>query len=215
MPILPPFLSRLHAKRFFFAVLLLSAWFLVGAGAQSSCASGSGTCADSFSSSGATVVLSTYSPSWMKMQGTADAYTTGNNSIAISGSNYAYYGFASSSADVSQITVTPSATKAGYARQACVRLTTAGGYCVGFGSVVNGNYMGCYIAKSGQYLGNAGCGTLSAAASHSLAITAKGTTVVSLGVYVDGVQTGTVTDAVGTYTTGRPGLGIIGDGTRA
>ncbi len=210
-----PCCSRFYVKRLLPVFLFLTFWFLAGASAQSSCVSGSGTCADAFSSGGTITPLSTYSSSWLKLQGTADAYTTGNNSIAISGTNYASYGFASSIADVSQITIAPSATQTFYAREACVRLGSNGGYCVGFGAVSNGTYNGCYIAKSGQYLGNAGCGALSATNSHSLAITATGTTSVALRVYVDGVQTGTVTDTAGTYTTGRPGLVLIGDGTPA
>ena len=165
MPTLFCSLSRFHVKRFQFALLLLCAGFAAVAGAQSNCVSGSGTCADSFTSNGVITPLSTYSPSWTKVGGTADAYTTATSSIAIAGSNYAYYAFAPSSADVSQITVAASATNAFYGREACVRISASGGYCVGFGSVINGNYSGCYVEKGGQYLGNAGCGLLSATAN--------------------------------------------------
>lgn len=212
--ILPSY-PRVYNKRLLSALLLLSIWFAVKARAQSTCVSGSGTCTDAFTSGGTIAPLSTYNSSWVKVQGTADAYTTGDNSIAISGSNYAYYSFTPSSADVSQITVAPSTTQSFYARQACVRLTSNGAYCVGFGSVSNGVYAGCYLAKGGQFIGNAGCGSLSATTSHSLALIATGTNSVALSVYVDGVQTGTVTDSAAPYTTGRPGLALLGDGNAA
>ena len=129
-----PCCSRFYVKRLLPAFLFLTLWFLAGASAQSSCVSGSGTCADAFSSGGTITPLSTYSSSWLKLQGTADAYTTGNNSIAISGTNYASYAFASSTADVSQITVAPSVTQTFYAREACVRLRDNRCVLLGFGA---------------------------------------------------------------------------------
>ena len=211
-----PFVSFRHvAKLYCFVAFLLCFSTAHVANAQVSCVSGSGTCADSFTSA-VIASLSDYSTSWKKIKGTADAYTTGSSTIAISGSNYAYYAFSPSSSDVSQITVTASATKNYYAREACVRLVTGfGGYCVGFGAVSNGTYSGCFIEKAGGYLGNAGCAALSAAVDHTLAVVASGTSSVSLDVYVDGVRTGTITDSAQTISVGQPGLAVIGDGVPA
>lgn len=161
-------------------------------------------------------ILKSYDPSWVLIKGTADAYTTGNGTVAINGNSYAYYAYAMSRADVSQITVSPSATKNNYAREACVRLTPGiGGYCIGFGAVSNGNYQGCYLEKAGSYLGNGGCGLLPATIGHTLAISASGSGNVLLTIYVDGVQTGTVTDGFQVLAQSQSGFAVIGDGNTA
>lgn len=181
--------------------------------AQGTCLAGSGTCSDGFSGPAGTV-LTAYSSSWIKIKGTSDAYLTASGSVTVPGRTYAYYAYAPSSSDTSQILVQASRTTNAYAREACVRMTSGlGGYCVGFGSVSGGNYYGCYVEKGGSYLGNASCGAISATSDHTLAIVASGTAKnVSLNVYVDNSLTGTVTDQSDLLTDPKSGFALIGDG---
>lgn len=208
-----PLCSRLVAKLLSLFLLVFCCSSTV-ARAQSGCVSGSATCSDTFTSP-AVASLTDYSAAWKKVKGTADAYTTGNSTIAINGSNYAYYAYVQSNSDIAQITVSPSSTRNYYAREACVRLVTGGGYCVGFGAVVNGMYSGCFVEKMGSYLSNGSCPNLPATVPHNLALVARGTAPVSLDVFVDGQRTGTITDAVQTIVAGQSGLALIGDGTPA
>ncbi len=179
--------------------------------ASSGCVSGSGTCSDSFAGSSGTT-LSVYSAGWVKLGGTADIYTTGDGSVAISGQNYASYVYASSSSDTSQINVNPSGTQLADTRDACVRMSRAGSYCVGLGGVSNGSYVNCYVTKSGQWIGTVGCSPV-AGASHTLALTASGTSSVTLAVYVDGVKMGTTMDNANALTASGSGFTLVGDGT--
>ncbi len=176
------------------------------------CPSGSGTCYDTFAGV-SNLPLTTYNPAWSRVSGTTAAFVTGNESVEVPGTGYVYYAYGPSVSDTAQILVSPSNAKNAYAREACVRLVSnLGGYCVGFGQVVNGFYSGCYIEMSGQYMGNASCGAPSAAINHTLAIVASGSAPVLLQVYLDGVLTGTVTDKAGTLTTSHPGFALAGDG---
>ncbi len=181
--------------------------------ASSGCVSGSGTCSDTFSGAAGTS-LSAYSASWVKLAGSDDIYTTGDGSVAINGQNYASYMFAPSSSDTSQISVNPSNTRNAYARDACVRMSRGGGYCVGFGSVGNGSYTNCYVTKGGQWIGSVSC-TPAASASHTLSLTASGASSVTLSVSVDGTQAGTVTDSANPLTVQGSGFTLVGDGTPA
>ena len=180
--------------------------------ASSGCVSGSGTCSDSFAGAAGTT-LSAYSASWVKLAGSADLYTMGDGSASINGQNYAVYGFALSTSDTSQITVNPSTTQSAYARDACVRMSNKGNYCVGFGGVSNGFYNNCYVVKSGEYIGSASCVSLQASTNHTLALQASGTSSVTLTIYVDGSSVGSVKDSANALTSGEPGFMIIGDGT--
>ena len=183
--------------------------------AQGTCVAGSGTCSDGFSGTSGTV-LTAYNSSWVKMKGTADAYTSGSGTAAIAGSNYAYYSYSGSSSETSQILVKASGTVSPYTREACVRMVAGvGGYCVGFGGVSGGNYYGCYLEVGGSYLSNGQCGVLSATIDHALAIVASGTSPVSLDVYVDGVRTTTVTDNSHALTAPSSGFALIGNGNPA
>ena len=182
---------------------------------QGKCVSGSGTCSDAFTGTAGTS-LSIYDASWVKIKGTSDVVTTGSGTVAIDGRNYAYYGYALSTSDVSQITVKASNTTGAYTRSACVRLTpNFGGYCVGFGSVVSGNYYNCYVEKGGSSIGNGNCGLISATVDHTLAIVASGSSSTNLNIYVDGVRTGSLTDTNQPLTTAKSGFSLIGDGTTA
>lgn len=203
--------NRLLSLSLFVGLLLVSAT----ANAQAGCVSTSGSCFDTFQGS-AGQLLGAYSADWVKVRGTGSAYTTGNGTVTIDAANYAYYAYARSTSDVSQIDVRPSATKSYYAREACVRLTNGwGGYCIGFGAVSNGSYTGCFVEKAGAYLGNAGCGALSAQTNHTIAIAATGTSQVSLDVFVDGVRTGTINDSSSTLTQTQSGFALVGDGDPA
>ncbi len=179
------------------------------------CASGSGSCYDSFAGT-AGKPLTQYNNAWVKAKGTSEAYVTGSKSVQIPGSAYAYYYYSSSTSDTSQITIGASATKQSYSREACVRMQmNVGGYCVSLGPVANGAYNGCYVEKGGLYLGSPNCGTLSANASHTIAITASGIYPVLLQVFVDGVPMRVVTDYSIPYLKARSGFGLLGDGTAA
>jgi hypothetical protein len=179
------------------------------------CPSGSGSCVDNFTgSSGA--LLPTYNPKWVLAGGTNSIYATGSDSAEISGSASAIYYYAGSSSNTSQITLAPSSATIGYEKLACVRVSSGiPGYCVGFSPVSSGNYTACYIMKNFKYLDGGNCGTVSATASHTLALVASGTSTVTLSIYVDGVLKGTVTDSSSPYTVAGSGFGLQGDGTPA
>ncbi len=183
--------------------------------AAGTCRSGSGTCSDDFDGASGTE-LTMYSSAWTKVKGTSDIYTTGSGAVAIAGNNYAYYSYAASSSDTSQLTVEPSNTTGAYTREACVRLTSGvGGYCVGFGGVSNGSYSNCYIEKSGQSLGNANCGLVTAAVRHTLSIIASGEANTTLDIYLDGTRTGSVVDKNQTLTNRSSGFALVGNGKPA
>jgi hypothetical protein len=177
------------------------------------CPSGSGSCFDNFTGPAGTA-LPAYNSSWVMAGGVNSAYTTGSNSAQVSGSASSVYYYTGSTSDTAQITLAPSSTTIGYEKLACVRVSSGiGGYCVGFSAVSSGNYSACYVMKNFRYLGGASCGTVSATASHTLTLVASGTSPVSLTVYVDGVQKGTVTDSSSPYTVTGSGFGLQGDGT--
>jgi hypothetical protein len=183
--------------------------------APNGCPSGSGSCFDTFNGSSGTL-LPAYNSKWLLAAGTNSIYTTGSNSAQISGSASAVYSYTSSTSDISQITVAPSAATVGYEKLACVRVSSGiPGYCVGFSSVSGGNYANCYVMKDFKYLGGGSCGTVSATVSHTLALVASGTAPVSLSVYVDGVLKGTITDSASPHTVAGSGFGLQGDGTAA
>jgi hypothetical protein len=69
--------------------------------------------------------------------------------------------------------------------------------------------------KNFKYLGGGSCGTVSATATHTLGLVASGISPVSITVYIDGVQKGTVTDSSNPYTVAGSGFGLQGDGTSA
>jgi hypothetical protein len=69
--------------------------------------------------------------------------------------------------------------------------------------------------KDFKYLGGGNCGTVSATASHTLGLTASGTSTVTLSVYLDGVLKGTVTDSSSPHTVAGSGFGLQGDRTPA
>ena len=69
--------------------------------------------------------------------------------------------------------------------------------------------------KNFRYLGAGSCGTISATATHTLALVASGSSTVTLSIYVDGVSKGTVTDSSSPYTVSGSGFGLQGDGTPA
>jgi hypothetical protein len=148
--------------------------------------------------------------------GTNSIYTTGANSAQISGTSYAAYYYSGSTSDTSQITLAASSTTIAYEKLACVR-TSSGvpGYCVGFSAASSGNYTACYVMKNFRFLGYGSCGTIPATVSHTLQLTASGTSAVTLSIYVDGVAKGTVTDSSSPLTLAGPGFGLIGDGTAA
>jgi hypothetical protein len=179
------------------------------------CASGSGSCVDTFTGASGTL-LPAYNSNWVLAGGSNAAFTTGSGSAEISASNSAIYYYASSSSETSQITVAPSSTTIGYARLACVRVSAGvPGYCVGFSAVSSGNYTACYVMKNFHYQGGGSCATVSAATSHTLRLVASGTTTVTLTIYVDGVASGTVSDSSSPYTVTGSGFGLQGDGTSA
>jgi hypothetical protein len=126
------------------------------------------------------------------------------------------YSYTGSASETSQITAAPSSTTIGYEKLACVRVSAGiPGYCVGFSAVSSGNYTACYVMKDFKYLGGGNCGTVSATASHTLGLTASGTSTVTLSVYLDGVLKGTVTDSSSPHTVAGSGFGLQGDGTPA
>jgi hypothetical protein len=181
----------------------------------SKCPSGSGSCSDTFTGSSGSL-LPAYDSKWTLAGGVNSIYTTGSNSAQISGSASAVYYYAGSASDTAQITLAPSAATIGYEKLACVRVSSGiPGYCVGFSPVSSGNYTACYVMKDFKYLGGGGCGTVSATASHTLALVASGSSKVSLSVYVDGVLKGTVTDSSSPHTIAGSGFGLQGDGTPA
>jgi hypothetical protein len=190
------------------AAYLISATF-------NGCPAGSGSCFDTFAGASATP-LPTYNSKWVLAGGTNSAYTTGANSAQISGSNSAVYYYNGSVSETAQITLAPSSTTSGYAKLACVRVSSGiPGYCVGFSAVSSGNYTACYVMKNFKYLGGGNCGTVSATATHTLGLVASGTSPVTLSVYVDGVLMGTLTDSSSPYTVSGSGFGLQGDGTPA
>ncbi|MFY9853009.1 MAG: chitobiase/beta-hexosaminidase C-terminal domain-containing protein, partial [Terracidiphilus sp.] len=183
--------------------------------APNDCPTGSGSCVDNFAGSSGTL-LPAYNSKWTLAGGANSIYTTGSDSAEISGSASAVYYYAASASDTAQITLAPSNTTIGYAKLACVRVSTGiPGYCVGFSAVSSGNYTACYVMKNFKYLGGGNCGTVSATASHTLALVASGTSTVTLSIYVDGVLKGTVTDSSSPYTMPGSGFGLQGDGTPA
>jgi subtilase family serine protease len=184
--------------------------------AVNGCPTGGGSCVDNFTGASGTA-LPAYNPKWVLAGGTNAIYTTGSNSAQISGSTSAVYYYSASSSDTSQITVAPSSTTIGYAKLACVRVSSGiAGYCVGFSPVSSGNYTACYVMKNFKYLGGGSCGTISATTSHTLGLVASGTSTVTLSIYVDGVASGTVTDSSASpYTIAGSGFGLQGDGTPA
>lgn len=178
------------------------------------CPSGSGTCYDNFQGVGGTL-LTQYNSFWTKVKATSDAALTGVSTVQIPGQTYAYYSYTPSTSDIAQITIAPSATKQGNAREACVRLQQGlGGYCVGFGAVSNGLYTSCSIERMGQYFGNVSCGSPSATVPHTLAMVATGTLPLVLQVYLDGVPVRAVADYV-PLPKSHPGIALLGDGTAA
>jgi len=183
--------------------------------APNGCPSGSGSCFDTFNGSSGTQ-LPAYNSKWVLAAGTNSIYTTGSNSAQISGTASAVYYYSSSTSDISQISVAPSAATIGYEKLACVRVSSGiSGYCVGFSSASSGNYSNCYVMKDFKYLGGGSCGTVSATVSHTLALVASGTSPVSLNVYLDGVLKGSVTDSANPHTVAGSGFGLQGDGTPA
>jgi subtilase family serine protease len=179
------------------------------------CLSGSGSCVDNFTGASGTL-LPTYNSKWVLAGGTNSISTTGVNSAQVSGSASAVYYYSGSTSDTSQITAAPSSTTIGYEKLACVRVSSGiAGYCVGFSAASGGNYATCYVMKNFKYLGGGSCGTVSAAASHTLGLVASGVSTVTLSVYVDGVLQGTITDSSSPYTMAGSGFGLQGDGTPA
>jgi hypothetical protein len=179
------------------------------------CPSGSGSCSENFTGPSGTL-LPTYNSKWALAGGTNSIYTTGANSAQVSGSASSVYYYSASSSNTSQITLAPSSTTIGYEKLACVRVSGGiAGYCVGFSAASSGNYSACYVMKNFKYLDGGSCGTVSATATHTLALVASGTSTVSLSVYVDGVLKGTVTDSSNPYTVAGSGFGLQGDGTPA
>ncbi len=160
--------------------------------------------------------LPTYNPLWVLAGGANSIYTNGNNSAQVSGSVSAVYYYNGSVSDAAQITLAPSSTTIGYEKLACVRVSSGiVGYCVGFSAASSGNYTACYVMKNFRYLGAGNCGTISATATHTLALVASGASTVTLSIYVDGVARGTVTDSSSPYTIAGSGFGLQGDGTPA
>ncbi|MGD0293351.1 MAG: chitobiase/beta-hexosaminidase C-terminal domain-containing protein [Terracidiphilus sp.] len=183
--------------------------------AVNGCPNGSGSCFDVFAGASGTL-LPAYNSKWVLVGGTNLIYTTGVDSAQVSGSASAVYYYSASTSDTSQITAAPSSTTIGYEKLACVRVSSGiGGYCVGFSAVSNGNYTACYVMKNFKYLGGGSCGTVSATATHTLGLVASGISPVSITVYIDGVQKGTVTDSSNPYTVAGSGFGLQGDGTSA
>ena len=179
------------------------------------CTSGSGTCFETFAGA-AGVDLAAYNPNWVRITGTGSAYTTGTNSAAIPSGVYAYYAYAPSRSETSQITVDPSSSPSDYTRDACVRISPGvSGYCVGFGGAYNGSYLNCDVEKDGQFVGNGSCGPVSATTSHTLAIVASGTSTVKLSIYLDGVYTGSVADSDEPYTIPGSGFALQGGASDA
>jgi hypothetical protein len=180
------------------------------------CPNGSGSCVDNFTGTSGTL-LPTYNSKWTLAGGTNSIYTTGSDSAGISGSASAVYYYSASTSDTAQITLAASGATIGYEKLACVRVSSGvPGYCVGFSAVSSGNYIACYVMKNFKYLGSGSCGTVSATASHTLALVASGTSIVTLSIYVDGVLKGTVTDSSSSpYMVSGSGFGLQGDGTAA
>jgi hypothetical protein len=191
---------------------------MVGSGAYlinhaaNGCSAGSGSCFDSFAGASATS-LPAYNSKWVLAGGKNSIYTTGANSVQVSGSASAVYYYSASTSDTSQITVAPSSSTIGYEKLACVRVSAGiAGYCVGFSPVSSGKYTACYVMKNFKYLNGGSCGTVSATTTHTLGLVASGTSTVTLSVYVDGVLKGTVTDSSSPYTAAGSGFGLQGDG---
>ena len=179
------------------------------------CTSGSGSCSDSFTGASGTS-LSTYNPMWVLEGGTTTIFTTGSNSAEIAGTGLAEYYYSASTSDTSQITLAPSNTSIYYEKLACVRASHfIPGYCLGFSPVTSGNYSTCYVMKDFGYMGGGGCGTVSAAVSHTLRLVASGTSTVTLTIFLDGVQQGTLTDSSSPHTVAGSGFALQGDGTAA
>ena len=202
-----------------FVIFTVPARLIAGRGSSPSptygCSSGSGTCFDTFAGT-AGMDLATYNSNWILVHGTGKAHTTGANSAAIVPGEYAFYHYAPSKSDTSQITVDPSTSSSDYSRDACVRMSQGiAGYCVGFTGSSNGFYSNCVIEKAGQYIGNGSCGPINSATSHTLAITASGTSKVTLAIYLDGSYTGSITDSNQPYTVAGAGFGLIGGASDA
>jgi hypothetical protein len=183
--------------------------------APNGCASGSGSCFDTFSGATGTD-LTTYNASWKKISGSGAAFTTGSNAAGIGSGLYAFYAYSPSRSETSQITVAPSTSTDNYSRDACVRMSSGvGGYCVGFAGSSQGFYSACILEKAGQYAGNGNCGPVDSSTSHTLALVASGTSTVTLAVYLDGVYTGSVTDSSQPYTIAGSGFGLEGGASNA
>jgi hypothetical protein len=192
-----------------------SAAYTIVSSASNGCPTGSGSCVDQFTGASGTT-LSSYNSQWVLAGGTGAIYTTGSDSAEIAGTSTAVYYYTGSSSETSQITAAPSSATIGYEKLACVRVSAGiPGYCVGFSAVSSGNYTACYVMKDFKYLGGGNCGTVSATASHTLGLTASGTSTVTLSVYLDGVLKGTVTDSSSPHTVAGSGFGLQGDGTPA
>ena len=174
------------------------------------CAAGSGSCFDMFTGASGTD-LATYNPSWTMVAGTGKAHTSGSNSAAINSGQSAFYRYTPSKSETSQITLNPSSAAGDYSRDACVRMSNnIAGYCLGLTVATNGYYSNCVVEKAGQYIGNGSCGPINSSKSHTLAVTASGTSKVTLAIYLDGVYTGSVVDSNSPYTVAGAGFSLQG-----
>jgi hypothetical protein len=200
----------------FFAIPFhLTAALSSGANLGYGCSSGSGTCFDTFSGASG-MDLASYNANWILISGIGKAHTTGSNSAAVEPGRYAFYRYAPSNSETSQITVDPSASASDYTRDACVRMSSGiEGYCVGFTGSSKGFYSNCVIEKSGQYIGNGSCGPIDSTKSHTLAITASGKSKTTLAIYLDGSYTGSVTDSSQPYTIAGSGFALEGGASDA
>jgi hypothetical protein len=120
-----------------------------------------------------------------------------------------------SSSDASQITFSAFSDTIIH-KSVCVRANVdAGanktGYCARLANVSGGNWTNLQIEKGGAFLDIYGI-SAATTSSHTVKITASGTSPVTLTVFLDGSSLGVKTDSSSPYGTGKPGFWMVGDG---
>jgi hypothetical protein len=124
-----------------------------------------------------------------------------------------------SSSDASQIIIEPY-SDAVVGKRVCVRAGVAAGadktgYCAVFGSAAAGNWTTVDIIKDGAFVTSLFPLVADQTTSHTLKITASGTSTVTITGIVDGSTIGTVDDSSTPDGTGKPGFLMIGNGDAA
>lgn len=96
----------------------------------------------------------------------------------------------------------------------CVRMgASSDGYCAKLKTPTGGNWTGWEIQKNGSYLCEGGSISYAQNASHTMSISASGTSTVTLTMVVDSATiTSSCTDSSSTITSGNPGIKITAYG---